>query len=70
MNSSNLLVPPPSPGSTDVRSRDQIDLWNASAERIERILPGFLGEVVVPATIPQELEKSQEKVLETAGITA
>jgi brefeldin A-resistance guanine nucleotide exchange factor 1 len=49
MNSSNFLVPPPISGS-ESRTPGQVGLWKASVERIERILPGFLGEVVIPAS--------------------
>lgn len=30
----------------DARTAEQRELWDASARRVERILPGFLGEVV------------------------
>lgn len=44
MHSSNMLVPPPTEGE-DKRTEEQKKLWQDSAERIERILPGFLQEV-------------------------
>lgn len=50
MNSSNLLVPPPAQGGTDERTPEQVALWGKSVERIERILPGFLGEAMPPTS--------------------
>lgn len=46
MNSSGLLVPPPADGA-DGRTADQKNLWKASAERIERVLPGFLADSII-----------------------
>nr|XP_031861344.1 uncharacterized protein CI109_003316 [Kwoniella shandongensis]KAA5528416.1 hypothetical protein CI109_003316 [Kwoniella shandongensis] len=50
MHSSNLLLPPPATGSglDDTRTADQKDLWAKSADRIERVLPGFLIEAIPP----------------------
>ena len=48
MNSSNLLIPPAMKPSDDQRTPEQVDLWNKSVERIERILPGFLREAIPP----------------------
>ena len=45
MNSSKLLLAPPSTGA-DERTQAQKDLWTASSERIERVLPGFLAEAI------------------------
>nr|XP_018267160.1 Sec7 domain-containing protein [Kwoniella dejecticola CBS 10117]OBR89318.1 Sec7 domain-containing protein [Kwoniella dejecticola CBS 10117] len=51
MHSSNLLSPPPAHGGMeDPRSAEQKELWNKSVERIERVLPGFLGEAIPPPT--------------------
>lgn len=47
MHSSGILLPPPrEAGATDERTEEQRKLWDASSEKIERILPGFLGDVV------------------------
>ncbi len=52
MHSSNLLIPPPKSsldperGVVDARTPEQQNLWKASAERIERVLPGFLDETI------------------------
>ncbi|WVQ85543.1 hypothetical protein IAT38_007709 [Cryptococcus sp. DSM 104549] len=48
MHSSNLLLPPPAPGNeaADTRTPEQKDLWAQSAERIERVLPGFLKDAI------------------------
>ena len=43
MNAMDILVPPPTPDTRDQRAKD---IWNATHERIERFLPGFLDEVV------------------------
>ncbi|OCF31102.1 Sec7 domain-containing protein [Kwoniella heveanensis BCC8398] len=51
MNSSNLLVPPPSEGNHDSRTPEQKELWDKGAERIERVLPGFLAEAI-PRPVP------------------
>ncbi|ORX34283.1 putative golgi-specific brefeldin a-resistance guanine nucleotide exchange factor 1 [Kockovaella imperatae] len=52
MHSSGLLVPPPHPQApSDPRTETQKELWNASVQRIERVLPGFLGEAI-PAPLP------------------
>jgi brefeldin A-resistance guanine nucleotide exchange factor 1 len=59
MNSSSLLVPPRQ-GGEDVRTQRQRDLWDASAGRIERVLPGFLGEVVVPERMEEKVEVKEE----------
>lgn len=61
MHSSNLLVPPPSAqaGGTDTRTAEQKNLWKASAERIERILPGFLEESVVGPSQSQSRSHGQ-----------
>ncbi|WVF70575.1 hypothetical protein IAT40_005367 [Kwoniella sp. CBS 6097] len=45
MNSSNLLVPPPE-GGQDTRTPEQKELWDKGAERIERVLPGFLADAI------------------------
>lgn len=50
MYSSKLLVPPPAKGET--RTQDQIELWNASAPRVERMIPGFLAEALQPDEEP------------------
>ncbi|KAJ7074218.1 hypothetical protein C8F01DRAFT_1099675 [Mycena amicta] len=46
MHSANILVPPSADDQRDARQRT---LWNATNERIERFLPGFIASV-----IPQE----------------
>ena len=44
MNATGLLVPPSTP--EDDRGERQVALWAATHERIERVLPGFLEEIV------------------------
>ncbi|EJT53226.1 golgi family-specific brefeldin a-resistance guanine nucleotide exchange factor 1 [Trichosporon asahii var. asahii CBS 2479] len=77
MYSSKLLVPPPAQGET--RTQDQIELWNASAPRVERMIPGFLDEALQPDEEPvvpenQEpvpvAEESAEEVKEEAPVEA
>lgn len=54
MHSSGILLPPPSSQPTaestepvsDTRTDGQKKLWEESKDRIERILPGFLEEVM------------------------
>nr|ODN87173.1 Sec7 domain-containing protein [Cryptococcus depauperatus CBS 7841] len=67
MYSSKLLMPPSLSPDTDVRTPEQKELWEKSAERIERVLPGFLQMALVsskpeetPSQLPQgdvELQK-------------
>ncbi|WWC66365.1 uncharacterized protein I206_100266 [Kwoniella pini CBS 10737] len=52
MHSSKLLVPPSPNDTEDKRTPDQIELWNKSVERIERVLPGFLDEAIPPPPAP------------------
>lgn len=59
MNATDILVPP-SPG--DHRTDQQRALWDATHERVERFLPGFLAEVVptpeaLPVDSPLEAEQ-------------
>lgn len=56
MYSSQLLVPPPAQGGADTRTREQQDVWAASAPRIERMVPGFLQEALVP--VPERRSES------------
>ncbi|KAJ7771775.1 hypothetical protein B0H16DRAFT_195217 [Mycena metata] len=50
MHAAQILVPPPpSTEETDPRDQRQRTLWNATNERVERFLPGFIASV-----IPQE----------------
>lgn len=69
MHSSGILLPPPSTPAAattetpseavvDTRTDAQKKLWTASRDRIERVLPGFLEEVM--ANQPEE--KKMEKV--------
>jgi len=46
MHAAQILVPPSADDKRDDRQRT---LWNATNERVERFLPGFIGSV-----IPQE----------------
>lgn len=62
MHSSNLLIPPPSSGSPDERTRDQKGLWEKSAQRIERVLPGFLREAIPPSEPPQVQKQVGQQV--------
>jgi hypothetical protein len=43
-------------GGTDKRTNQQKELWLHSANRIERILPGFLREAVPPTRGEVEVE--------------
>jgi brefeldin A-resistance guanine nucleotide exchange factor 1 len=52
MHSSTLLLPPPAAGE-DTRTVNQQNLWKASAERIERILPGFIAESIPAECVPE-----------------
>ncbi|EIW72629.1 hypothetical protein TREMEDRAFT_41874 [Tremella mesenterica DSM 1558] len=53
MYSSDLLLPPPSSSDiADTRTKEQREIWTSGAERIERVLPGFLAEAMKP-TEPQ-----------------
>lgn len=66
MYSSKLLVPPPAQGET--RTKDQIELWNASAPRVERMIPGFLDEALQPdeEPVPEPVvPENQEPVVES-----
>ncbi|RDB21501.1 hypothetical protein Hypma_011417 [Hypsizygus marmoreus] len=47
MNAVDILVPPPS-SEDDDRDERQRTLWTATHERMERFLPGFLGDVIPP----------------------
>ncbi|KAH8108152.1 Sec7-domain-containing protein [Cristinia sonorae] len=51
MSATGSLVPPPA-GDEDTREPRQKALWAATHERIERFLPGFLGDVL-PSPEPQ-----------------
>ena len=53
MNATDMLVPPV---EGIVRTERQRALWEATQERIERFLPGFLEEVV-PKPIPPSPQK-------------
>ncbi|KAI0637119.1 Sec7-domain-containing protein [Trametes polyzona] len=44
MNATGLLVPPTLP--EDTRDERQASLWDATHERIERFLPGFLDDII------------------------
>ncbi len=46
MNSSDMLVPPLPPPAQDTRSETQRRLWSSASDRIERFLPGFMGQVL------------------------
>lgn len=43
MNASGILVPPSDP---DIRDERQKSMWAATQERIDRFIPGFLGEII------------------------
>lgn len=45
MHSSGLVIAPSEP---DTRTPEQRELWAAAAPRIERMVPGFLGEALAP----------------------
>lgn len=62
MHTSNLLIPPPSSGNPDERTGDQKGLWEKSAQRIERVLPGFLMEAIPPSKPQQEQKQVEQQV--------
>ena len=43
MNASGILVPP---AELDTRDQRQKSMWAATQERIDRFIPGFLGEII------------------------
>lgn len=49
MSASDILVPP---SEDDQRDAQQRTFWVATHERMERFLPGFLGEVIVIPEMP------------------
>ncbi|KAF5358079.1 hypothetical protein D9756_001747 [Leucocoprinus leucothites] len=51
MNATGILVPPPIDGD-DARDDRQRTLWSATHERMERFLPGFLNDIIVPQPPP------------------
>ncbi|TFY64612.1 hypothetical protein EVJ58_g2512 [Rhodofomes roseus] len=55
MNATGLLVQPANP---DTRNERQKELWDATFERIQRFLPGFLGEVL-PEPMPAHMAQSK-----------
>ena len=55
MNATGLLVQPMHP---DTRDERQKQLWDATFERIQRFLPGFLLEVL-PEPMPAHLTQTQ-----------
>lgn len=65
MYSSKLLVPPPAGAET--RTQDQIELWNASAPRVERMIPGFLEEALQPEEEPVVPENQEAPVAEESA---
>lgn len=68
MNSMDILVPPAVPDSRDQRTEA---MWNATHERMERFLPGFLDEIIpsppppaAPAAISPAVPEVEPKVAE------
>ncbi|WVQ71161.1 hypothetical protein IAR50_000686 [Cryptococcus sp. DSM 104548] len=59
MHSSNLLLAPSVAGQPEARTSAQIELWEKSAERIERVLPGFLREAIPPTAPSAEAAPEQ-----------
>ncbi|KAG5645886.1 hypothetical protein DXG03_005033 [Asterophora parasitica] len=57
MTAVGILVPPPS-FKPDDRDERQRTLWTATHERMERFLPGFLGDVLPPPPQPVEVAVS------------
>ncbi|GLB35139.1 putative guanine nucleotide exchange [Lyophyllum shimeji] len=55
MNAVGILVPP---SQDDERSERQRTLWTATQERMERFLPGFLGDVIPPPPQPSDVAAS------------
>jgi brefeldin A-resistance guanine nucleotide exchange factor 1 len=51
MHQTSFLLPPMEP---DTRTEDQRRLWESSAARIEKILPGFLNETMLPSQPPEQ----------------
>ncbi len=52
MHSSEILKPPPATGATDERTDTQQALWSTAHDRIERFLPGFMGQVLPQPAAP------------------
>jgi len=52
MNASEILVPPSDPDHRDERQKS---MWAATQERIDRFIPGFLGEVIAPSPPSNEV---------------
>ncbi len=69
MNSSHLLLSPPTSGS-DPRTNDQKELWVSSAGRIERVLPGFLAEAIPSPAGKAEVEVELEAEAKPAAVAA
>lgn len=75
MHSSDMLVPPPSApsapadGSTqgevvvDKRTETQKRLWSTANDRIERFIPGFMGQVLPVEEGIVEKEREREVVV-------
>ena len=58
MNTTDMLVPPVE-GIT--RTERQRALWEATQERIERFLPGFLAEVIPKPISPPPVPPPQQQ---------
>ncbi|KAH8117228.1 Sec7-domain-containing protein [Phellopilus nigrolimitatus] len=59
MNTTDILVPP---SANDQRDERQKELWNATHERIERFLPGFLDDVIPSPPSPPSTVVPESKV--------
>lgn len=58
MNATGLLIQPMHP---EIRDERQKQLWDATFERIQRFLPGFLMEVL-PEPMPAHLAQARQSV--------
>lgn len=75
MYSANVLVPPAIGATleTDKRTKDQRDLWEAAAPRIERMAPGFLADALAPqpeAAPTSPAAKHKARASEDAAVAA
>ncbi|KAI0035768.1 Sec7-like domain is implicated in guanine nucleotide exchange function [Vararia minispora EC-137] len=52
MHADGLLARPPAEGEEDARTTNQRALWNATHERLQGVLPGFLEQVLPPPPPP------------------
>lgn len=67
MNVNQLLVPPPEPPEIDSRDERRQAVWQATFERLEAFMPGFLAEVIPSTPAPPGEDISTEIVTESGN---